>query len=753
MKNALKQIAKHLFAILLIFIPLIFIFIHQYWMLPRAMVTGISAFNKAKSSILFYMNKEFKADYLLNTTWTIPGTVHIIPDFDLAAFWENTKIWFRILFTKQNFLMWVLKTSDGLMAIARFLMIAICIGIFIYILFLGYFDESNNDFKVQSKPLKTWIKLRDGPLHFIKSNIANFCKWFINSPYIYCLIVILIFNFGLPFIAIDIVSEYFYFFTSFDFKSIGDVLISSLITLYQGIAMLPLWIKALIVYAIVRFLTVLRARRIVEGKLIPRNEAMVNSDTGVFTLILGKMRGGKTTLATSMGRILNTIYHKNAYDNMNRVSMMFPEFPWIALEKEILRLSRKRRIVNMDQCAKYVYTIYNVGSNKPFVLFGYDVKKKRSLYYDGSCNITLKDAMAIYAESYWIYFHKGNLIASNYPIRTDDIRLDKGHLILWDYNHFRRKNRTELWENSSLSRILVFDMLRMGRKIDKDNIYKDCSGPMIGVATEFGKEYGNMVTNSAYSVTDENANPKNDLMDYSLKLGGHLANIWHTNFFKFIADEQRSGSLSANLVDVAQSIFTADPKNQKEKTTLSLFWLEPVILDAFINLRDKFYSKYRYNREDQTLMFHLINKLGSWAYQIESYIYMRFGYKQISLPRCTSDSSGNLTEGESEKFYIINYIDYSERFESACMKDFLNSGKKEAYRGFFDLPEYKKLMPNKSEWDLQGSYLVCDLEDPFRKFGTRPASKSGRTLRVNECHERSPARKGGDIRNERRFKR
>ena len=79
------------------------------------------------------------------------------------------------------------------------------------------------------------------------------------------------------------------------------------------------------------------------------------------------MRGGKTTLATSMGRILNTIYHKNAFDNMNRVSLMFPKFPWVALEKEIIRLASKHRVVNMDQCARYVYTIYEVGKTKPFV--------------------------------------------------------------------------------------------------------------------------------------------------------------------------------------------------------------------------------------------------------------------------------------------------------------------------------------------------------------------------------------------------
>ena len=422
---------------------------------------------------------------------------------------------------------------------------------------------------------------------------------------------------------------------------------------------------------------------------------------------------------------------------------MFPEFPFIALEREIARLTLRHRMVNVQQAGKYVLKIYRLSLNKPFILFGYDITVKKTEFFDGACNISLEDALIIYAESYWVYFHPGNLIASNYPIRTDDLRLDKGHLVLWDYDYFNRKNKKSLWEYSKLSHVLVFDSLRMGKKKTSNNIYKDTAGPMVAVSTEFGKEYGNMVTNQAYSAKDEEANPKNDLLDYSLKLGGHLANIWHTNFFKFIADEQRSGSLSSNLVDVAQSIFTADKKNQTEKSALKLFLLEPLILDFFIKIRDSFYSKYRHVRDDSTLMFYLLNKIGTFAYSIESYVYMRYGYKEVILPRCVCDSTGNLKEEETEKFYIINFIDYANRFESACMKDFLNQYKNDAYRGFFDLPEYKKLMPNKKEWEMQGSYLVSDLINPTRKFGTTNLSKDSNGSRRTRVADRSNLKKGG----------
>ena len=740
----MKRILKHFLAILIVLLPLLLLFFKESWMLPRAIVTVSSAWDKIKDIFYFYTGQEYESSYMLENIWLIPGSVHIIPEINFEKFGAFMGDYWKILWSYPNFMMFGLKTSEGLMNFARFLMILIIVCLLFYLLFQGYFDENKLNYSKQSKPLILYLKFKNGPWAAFKLKVINFFKWFYHSWYFPVLMTILVFNLCLPFIVIDLLVEYFHFFACFNFTSLLDTLVAEIITLYQVIAFLPLGIKLLLLFLLIRFLTILHARRLIEGKLIPRDEAMVNNDTGVFTLILGKMRGGKTTLATSMARIMNTIYHKNAYENMNRVSLMFPEFPFIALEREIARLTLRHRMVNVQQAGKYVLKIYRLSLNKPFILFGYDITVKKTEFFDGACNISLEDALIIYAESYWVYFHPGNLIASNYPIRTDDLRLDKGHLVLWDYDYFNRKNKKSLWEYSKLSHVLVFDSLRMGKKKTSNNIYKDTAGPMVAVSTEFGKEYGNMVTNQAYSAKDEEANPKNDLLDYSLKLGGHLANIWHTNFFKFIADEQRSGSLSSNLVDVAQSIFTADKKNQTEKSALKLFLLEPLILDFFIKIRDSFYSKYRHVRDDSTLMFYLLNKIGTFAYSIESYVYMRYGYKEVILPRCVCDSTGNLKEEETEKFYIINFIDYANRFESACMKDFLNQYKNDAYRGFFDLPEYKKLMPNKKEWEMQGSYLVSDLIDPTRKFGVSPtSSKDLNGSRRTRVADRSNLKKGG----------
>jgi hypothetical protein len=708
----------------------------------RFIVSAKIFWEKTGYFVTFFFKEGRKPDYILPKIFNFPNAFPGIPAIDFGVFWSDIKAWFFLLFTRGYFFSWLLSTSDGLMAFARWVMVIGMVLVLLSIQFFSYFDESQRQWSRDSGPLTGWYWLREHPIKAFGVWLRDYAFWFYKSPYFWISCLLAAFSLRLFSLALDFMGEYFYFFASFDVISLFDTMVAAISSMIAALSFMPLWMWVLLAYGIFRLITYIQAYKLVEGKLMPHDEKVVDSDTGVFTLILGKMRGGKTTLATAFGRIVNTVYHKNAFDNMNRVSLMFPEFPFIAFERDIVRLAGKRRIVNMQQAAAFAYRLYEKSLQKPRILYGYDVSKRRSLFYDGAVLISIADGLAIYAESYWIYFHAGNLIASNYPIRTDDLKLDKGHLALWDTNFFRRKNK-QLGTFSWLSHILVWDFLRFGRKVDPDCKYKDAAGPMVCVATEFGKEYGNMVTNQTYSANDETANPKNDLLDYSLKLGGHLANIWHTNFFKFIADEQRSGSLSSNLVDVAQTIFTADPKNQKEKCALRLWWLEPTILDWIINARDKFYKKYRFNRDDPTLLFHFINSVASLCYWRLTYVYNRFGYKEVILPSCTADSSGNLIEGDKEKFYIINFIDFAYRFESACMKDFLNAKKSDAIRGFFDLPMYKTLMPSKEEWDMQGSYIVSDLEDPNKKYSSRGADKGRNGSRRQSGANRSGHGSGG----------
>ena len=228
-------------------------------------------------------------------------------------------------------------------------------------------------------------------------------------------------------------------------------------------------------------------------------------------------------------------------------------------------------------------------------------------------------------------------------------------------------------------------------------------------------------------ITDEDSNSKNDLLSLTLKLGGHLANIWHENLFKVIADEQRSGSLASDLVDIAQTIFIADPKTCKKKLALPFYWLEPTIHDFFLKVSDPWLLKYRFSRDDKSFAYCFVNSIRNGAFNRENAVFNRYGYKEMQLASASSSLSGELEKGDSTRYFTLNYVDFADRFESACMKDFLNEGKKDAKLGFFDLPTFNSLMPTKAEWDFQGSHLVNDLEHPeqsARYRSRRPSKES-----------------------------
>ena len=126
-RKIIASILRHSFAITLLIIPLVLMYLNEAWLLPRTIVSGMSLFNKGKSSLLFYLNQNYTPNYLVTETWDIPGTIPLLPYFDWAAIGTNIAIWFKVTFSYQNSLMWLLEFSDGLMLLARILLILLMV--------------------------------------------------------------------------------------------------------------------------------------------------------------------------------------------------------------------------------------------------------------------------------------------------------------------------------------------------------------------------------------------------------------------------------------------------------------------------------------------------------------------------------------------------------------------------------------------------------------------------------------------------
>jgi len=172
---------------------------------------------------------------------------------------------------------------------------------------------------------------------------------------------------------------------------------------------------------------------------------------------------------------------------------------------------------------------------------------------------------------------------------------------------------------------------------------------------------------------------------------------------------QYTGALSLTDVSVAQNIFTVDSKNISERNAVPFWWIEPIIIEKILDFTDRFYQRYRFAREDSTLLSWLVSRFAFLAGAVSDFVRNRYGFEKIGLMAANCNSSGELIEGDKIDFYAPYFLAFSDRYQSNCMSGFLNDGKNLAVCGFTDLPKFSGTENTKAEWEAQGSYLVADL--------------------------------------------
>ena len=84
-----------------------------------------------------------------------------------------------------------------------------------------------------------------------------------------------------------------------------------------------------------------------------------------------------------------------------------------------------------------------------------------------------------------MYIQDGVLVASNYPIRFDNIKIDNGHFINYDDYFILHDNRL-MQEYSSYSKINNYDWQRVYKKVN-DNEISSLDDGVILALSEYAK--------------------------------------------------------------------------------------------------------------------------------------------------------------------------------------------------------------------------------------------------------------------------
>lgn len=707
MKISKLELSYRLFALAIALGVVAFIGFVLPYALPRLIISG-RHFGQAIGGMFVRFGKgEASLPWLTPEIGALKPISDAVMEPDFPAFWEDVVFSLRLLVTKESAVMSSMRIVDFMLQLLRWILFLPVIVILAKVLFNQLFKDQGLSPNDESGALTAYRKYVRRPLTFSLSWLRNAWAYYRQTfLFVPCVIALLIGMNALS-IVIDFLGTYFWFFSSFDMVALGDFLVATLLTLWIGLGWMRPWMWVVLAYLLFcRIRTNMGEQRL--RHLLSVDKRVVGENTGVFNLILGKMRASKTTILVSMARMTDQIYHEEALGNMEEVASLFPEFPFVKLERAIVQQDRFGNIHNRIQCADFVTRCFDVAANRrmPHFPFGY----VGPFFVDGGNVIRdLESCLKIYAESYWLYYHDSPLIAGNISIRTDGLKADSGHFPLWDFDSLNRP-LPDL-QSGNTCKILDWNMARLGKKVDADEDYSLALDGCVLAVSEIAKERGNSLDNAIYKKDDAEANPKNDYFDATLKMGGHLAYVGGKPFFKVISDDQRSGSVGSNLVDVAETIFTVDRNRIRESLALPFYWIEPMVLGWLNAKATAFYERWRNCRDDKTLVSHFMFWLMGYTHRRLSKVYNRYGYKECKMATNTSDSLGNLNSTGDVPYYVLFAVDYAYRFDSASFSGFLNHGKETAKQGFFDLPSFGGITATKEEFEKENSYLVRFLDD------------------------------------------
>jgi len=664
-----------------------------------------------------------------------------------GGFWNDLGRFFVLLFNGQNFVDYLGFVGDLFMILLRALPFILPLFFVLRWVVKRSLTKHNNDYNRDTKALRVFKAVSNKTYVPTKRYFAWLWEFIIigsfeekdgrlvakfRLPWLKIWLLIWLFNFNIFAVTLSGIATALYFYISFDFVALYNILYILFRLLVNGFTTLPLlvWIL-LVIFLVLRWLDRKRKRIGLQRlRRMERQNKMFIGGLSICTMLVGTMGKGKTTLATDMVLSTEAMFRNKAYEMMLEIDLKFPHFPYIVLENELKIEIEEGRVFNLASCAEWI-----TRKEDEFIRTGnicdYE-HKKYGLHYDDKKTMTyLFDALKDYVKLYFIYIVNSSLILSNHAIRTDNRKIDLGNMPLWDTDFFSREAK-DMHHYSKHSHILDFDMLRLGKKLIENNKLANAFEFGVIAITEVGKERGNQFKDQEIKETIKqlratikdlerakiNCNSEKkelerlttrathltDKFNDSLKLIRHKCTVASFPFARVFIDEQRPESLGADARDLCEIVHIREKSDVK--LTMPLFFIGELI-HAFIFPKFKgTYQEYRFNRGDNTLLMYLFKKLGAIVHRSYTRIYNRFGYHEQIL---VVEDSGNSAITKTYKYFVSTKKIYSDRFSTDAYADIFAQGLKKVKVGLDQIPEYAGEKATEQELLSQNSYFINEI--------------------------------------------
>jgi len=657
------------------------------------------------------------------------GNINILPD-NSGELWANLGEFFRTLFTWDNFRAFLGSSEDFLLIFVSILPFLIIIIFAIRKFIKRIFTQHNNRYNKNSLPLKAFNCVSKRVYVPIRDYAGSLLSYIKHSKFPKIWLLIWLFNFNVFAVMLGVVAILLYFFISFNFVSLYHFFYNTVVLLAPAFRIIPIWMWLIIVlYMIDR-----RRKRKALDRL--RHMELMNKgfilERSICTMLVGTMGAGKTTLLTDMALSTEAIFRHKAYELMLEVDLKFPHFPYIVLENALKKEIGKGNVFNLASCRAWIDKIENAFSKEPnYDLFTYDYCRYGVVHNDKKTLTSIFDALRDYVQLYFIYIVNSSLIISNYAIRTDFRKIDKGNMPMWNLDFFARDSRY-IHAHSRHSHILDWDMLRLGKKLIEDNKQANMLEFFVCAISEVGKERKNKFGEQDIKDTikqlretikslekarldastpkaelhalTERATVLTDKFNSALKLIRHKSTVANFPFARVILDEQRASSLGADAKELCEIVHIKEKSDMK--LTMPFFFMGE-LLHAFIFPKFKgAYQRYRINRGDNTLVMFLLKKLGAGIHNYYNGIYNRFGF-HIRYLAVEDGATGQVIK--ECPYYVSTKKIYSDRFSTDAYKDIFAEQLKSVNLGLDDIKEYGSHKATQAELEQQNSYFINEL--------------------------------------------
>ena len=575
--------------------------------------------------------------------------------------------------------------------------------------FKKYIQKFNNDYDKKRVGVVVFERITDFTYRPIKKFIKGMYEY-LKEHFIYVKIWLIMWGFYFNVFAIvfNFVAYLIYLLSTWDIVNLYRQVYKLFIDLTPALETVPfiVWLGV-----IVCFLECW-ARKIAYDRLESReyrNRCFVN-ERGVVTIVYGEMGAGKTKLITDMALTAEVKMRDDAFEILLECDLKFPNMNWAIFREELKKAIRKHKVFSVPTARKWLWAKYDSWQRKNCEkrIFGYNYKRYGLTYDDNLKVSNVWEVMDDYACAYLIYTVQSSLILANYSIRVDNLYEDLGNFPRWNTSFFRRDSRL-MDSYSRHAHILDFDMLRLGKRLVKDNPNRYAFGFGVYVISEIDKERKNEkeLRESNTKTNADECNQKNDLFNTLLKMSRHACVVANRVFIKIFADLQRPESLGADARELGQVTYI---ESSEEMQPLLPIWSPFYVLQFVFNkIFNKFvpaYNEYQFNRSDKSLPMYLYKNLMAKLKHVNDRICNLFNSSKVKL----SVESGRM-DGQSvlKPYFMQSKKIYSKRYATDCLNSIFDEYAEKNTIGLDDVPEYFGGLASDDELLMQHSFFQLEV--------------------------------------------